>query len=344
MEQQEFENESKYLKKVLKELKSQKLHALEQLKSLEVQKTQLSKQYADDYYEMDDEEALTEGARLAEFDNLIDFTSQKIDRLRRQEYSPYFGRIDFVQQGKRKQNSYYIGVNNLVKNGEMPLVCDWRAPVSSLFYDYELGRAEYIAPQGKVEGEIKLKRQYQVKDGKLLSAFNSSLTIGDDILKSVLSGNATNKMKTIVSTIQKEQNKIIRANINGNMLVQGVAGSGKTSIALHRVAYLLYQNKNTLKAEDVLILSPNKLFGEYIADVLPELGEENISQMSFYRLAKEQLKFLGLELEKREKSLNNITNNTIKLNEIAYKHTYDFYESLQEFCKAYFNLNFKPKI
>jgi len=122
-----------------------------------------------------------------------------------------------------------------------------------------------------------------------------------------------------------------------------VAGSGKTSIALHRVAYLLYQNKNTLKAEDVLILSPNKLFGEYIADVLPELGEENISQMSFYRLAKEQLKFLGLELEKREKSLNNITNNTIKLNEIAYKHTYDFYESLQEFCKAYFNLNFKPK-
>ena len=302
----------------------------------------MSKEYAEDFYTMDDEEALTEGDRLAEFDGMIDFMDNNITRLNRQEYSPYFGRVDFSPAGE-KENKYYIGVNNLVKDGvDIPLVCDWRAPVSSLFYDFEMGDASYVAPDGKVDGQIKLKRQFDIKNGELINAFDSSLTIGDDILKTVLSQNASKKMTTIIRTIQKEQNKIIRANIDKSMLVQGVAGSGKTSIALHRIAFLLYQNKNTLKASDVLILSPNKLFGEYIADVLPELGEENIAQMSFYRLAQDELKFIGLDLEKREDNLEEVSKSLKRLNEVAYKHTYEYFDSLQKFCKTYFNFAFKP--
>ena len=343
MDKVQFEIEVKYLKKVLKEIKKQQLHYKNQISGLEKQKKNLSLQYSDDFYTMDDEEALTEGDRLAEFDNITKFMENNLDKLNRQEYSPYFGRVDFSIKGK-KSVPYYIGVNNLVKEGqELPLICDWRAPVSSLFYDYEVGKASFDAPDGKVEGDVTLKRQYDIKNGKLYNAFESSLTIGDDILKEVLSQNASKKMKTIISTIQKEQNKIIRANKEKNMLVQGVAGSGKTSIALHRIAYLLYQNKDTLKAEDVLILSPNKLFAEYIAQVLPELGEENISQMSFYRLAQTELKFLGLELEKREENLEEVCKFSNRLNEVAYKNSYDFFESLQLFCKNYFNFAFKPK-
>lgn len=341
MDENQIDLEQKYLKKVLREIKKQQIHTQEQIDSLKAQKKKLSVQYADDYYTMDDEEALLEGDRLGEFDQLIEFAENNQTRLNRQQYSPYFGRIDF---GEKTARAYYIGVNNLVKDGaSYPLVCDWRAPVSSLFYDYELGDAEYTSPDGRVKGKISLKRQYNIKGSKMLSMFNSSLTIGDQILKDVLSQKASSKMKTIVSTIQKEQNKIIRADINKSMLVQGVAGSGKTSIALHRIAYLLYQNKNTLKAEDVLILSPNRLFSSYIADVLPELGEENISQMSFYRLAEKELKFLGLELERREDNLEEVTQSHSRLNEVAYKNSYEFYQSLKVFCSEYFNLSFKPQ-
>lgn len=342
MDKEQLSLEEKYLKKVINEIKKQREALKQQQLAIENQKKELSKKYADDFYEMDDEEALLEGDRLAEFDNLNQFLEKGIVRLNRQEYSPYFGRVDFATRNQ-KPKSYYIGVNNLVKDGAItPLVCDWRAPVSSLFYDHEIGQASYTAPDGVFEGEISLKRQYEIKGGKLKNVFDSSLTIEDEILKDVLSQNTSLKMRTIINTIQKEQNQIIRANMNKSMLVQGVAGSGKTSIALHRIAYLLYHNKKTLKAQDVLILSPNKLFAEYIAEVLPELGEENMSQMSFYRLAQEELAFLGLDIEKREDNLEEVCASKQRLNEVAYKNSYEFFESLQNFCKEFFNIAFKP--
>jgi len=344
MNKEEILLEEKYLKKVLKEIESQKGYNYNIINSLEKQRKNLSENFSEDYYTMDDEEALTAGEELGRLEGLIDFSKQNIDKLSRQQYNPYFGRIDFCLKGKRKSLPYYIGVNNLIKqNSEIPLVCDWRAPVSSLFYDYELGDASYNAPDGTFAGKITLKRQYEIKNGILKNAFDSSLTIADDILKNVLSQKTSKKMKTIVTTIQKEQNKIIRNTTSKNILVQGVAGSGKTSIALHRIAFLLYQNKNTLKAEDILILSPNKLFSEYISDVLPELGEENISQESFYSLARKELKFIGLEFEKREDNINELITNVKRLNEVAYKNTYEFFESLQAFCKSYFDIAFKPK-
>lgn len=341
---EQIELESKYLKSVIKEINSQKIQKQRELQTLEKEKREFSLHFADDFYSMDDEEALGEGDMLSELDEAIYGAKKSYDRLLRQEYSPYFGRVDFVQRGKRKPTSYYIGVNNIVKQGkDVPLVCDWRAPVSSLFYDFELGLAEYFAPSGKVLGQIELKRQYKIKDKKLLKMFDSSLTIGDNILKDVLAGSASKKMKTIVSTIQKEQNKIIRSNSSKNMIVQGVAGSGKTSIALHRIAYLLYQNKNTLKAEDIVILSPNAVFADYISEVLPELGEENMSQMSLYRIANEELSFLKKGLEKREDCLFEVQNDKKRLNQVAYKHTYEFFESLKTFCQKYFDLAFVPK-
>ena len=341
MDSKELEKENDYLKRVLDEINEQKQAQNNQLVVINKERQSFSKHFSDDFYYMDDEEALSEGDMLAQLDQAEDFTKKQIDRLNRQEYSPYFGRVDFSTEKAR--NSYYIGVNNLTKLGEdVPLVCDWRAPVSSLFYDYENGEAEYRAPNGTVKGDISLKRQFEIKNKQIIKVFDSAITIGDDILKEVLSKKASKKMKTIVSSIQKEQNKIIRNEKAKTLLVQGVAGSGKTSIALHRVAYLLYQNKNTLKAEDILILSPNTMFSSYISEVLPELGEENMSQMSFYKLAKDELLFLKKDIQTREENLAEITKNIKMLNATAYKHTYDFYEALEEYCKAYFNIAFFP--
>lgn len=341
MDIKDLEKEKEYLKTVLTEIDLQKQSNNDQLQIIIKERQDFSKHFSDDFYYMDDEEALAEGDMLSEFDQAEDFIKKQISRLNRQEYSPFFGRVDFLCDGVK--NSYYIGVNNLTKLGEdIPLICDWRAPVSCLFYDYELGEAEYNAPNGNKKGEVVLKRQFEIKNKEMIKAFDSAVTIGDEILKDVLSKKSTKKMKTIISSIQKEQNKIIRNKDAKTLLVQGVAGSGKTSIALHRVAYLLYQNKENLKAEDILILSPNTMFSSYIADVLPELGEENISQMSFFKLAKDELAFIKKGIQTREENLSVITKSASLLNEVAYKNTYDFYEALEKYCDTYFNVAFEP--
>lgn len=342
MTQDDLIYENQYLNNVNLEIDEQLEQNQQLMQVLDAQKKEFSKYFSDEYYTMDDEEALEGGDKLSEIDSLIYYAKKNIDKLNTQKYSAYFGKVEFEEEGKNLP--YYIGVKSLTSpERELPFVCDWRAPVSSLFYDYELGQAEFEAPDGTRKGTVKQKRQFVIKNGKMEKCFDSSLTIGDEILKDVLSQNSSAKMKNIVSTIQKQQNKIIRSKSYQNMVVQGVAGSGKTSIALHRIAFLLYQNKDKIKAEDILILSPNKLFSEYISDVLPELGEENMSQMSFFRLAQKELFFIGLELEKREDNLEELTSDIKRLNEVAYKNTYEFYESLQEFCKNYFDLIFKPK-
>lgn len=145
-----------------------------------------------------------------------------------------------------------------------------------MFYDYELGEAHFDAPSGEVKGNIRLKRQYRIRDGKMEFMLESSLNIQDDILQKELSGNSDDRMKNIVATIQREQNKIIRNDTSNTLIIQGVAGSGKTSIALHRVAYLLYRHKGEITSNDILIISPNKVFADYISNVLPELGEEKL--------------------------------------------------------------------
>lgn len=210
-----------------------------------------------------------------------------LERLKKVQNSPYFARIDFVPEGGEKA-PYYIGLYAF-RHQKQLYVIDWRSPVASMFYDFETGPAAYTAPTEHVEGEIVLKRQFKIARGELEFAFDSSQNIQDDILQQELAHTSDEKMKSIISTIQKEQNRIIRDEEADVMIIQGVAGSGKTSIALHRVAFLLYRFRDTIKAENVTIISPNKVFGDYISGVLPELGEEPIFEASLEDLALVQI-------------------------------------------------------
>ena len=211
------------------------------------------------------------------------------DKLRKTKASPYFARIDFLPEtGDEGALAYYIGLYAFRHERQL-LIIDWRSPVASMFYDFELGHASYDAPRDHVEGELVLKRQFKIKNGEIEFAFDSSQNIQDDILQQELAHTSDEKMKSIISTIQKEQNKIIRNEKAHTLIIQGVAGSGKTSIALHRVAFLLYRFRNTIKAQNVTILSPNKVFGDYISNVLPELGEEPIFEASLEDLALVQM-------------------------------------------------------
>ena len=199
---------------------------------------------------------------------------------------PYFGRIDFTEnKNDSKTLPIYIGVHSFYdSNSKVSLIYDWRAPISGMFYDYELGEASYISPAGKVEGIISLKRQYRIRGGRMEFMIESSLTVHDDILQKELSSNADDKMKNIVATIQREQNRIIRNEDALVLIIQGVAGSGKTSIALHRIAYQLYTMKGEISSQDILIISPNKVFADYISNVLPELGEEIVPETSMEQI------------------------------------------------------------
>jgi DNA helicase II / ATP-dependent DNA helicase PcrA len=198
--------------------------------------------------------------------------------------SPYFGRIDF--EADNETAPIYIGIYTFFDETERAnLIYDWRAPVSSMFYDFELGEAWYETPSGKISGNILLKRQYKIREGKMEFMIENGVNIDDEVLQKELTKSSDDKMKNIVATIQRDQNAVIRNEISPIMIIQGVAGSGKTSIALHRIAFLLYRFRDSIKAKDILILSPNKVFADYISNVLPELGEEHIPELGMEELA-----------------------------------------------------------
>ena len=228
-------------------------------------------------------------------------------RFERMADAPFFGRVDFIFDGEDEAEPFYIGIGNFAeKAGMTPLIYDWRAPVSGLFYDYDKGPASYEAPAGTIRGEISSKWQYKIRGGKMIYAFESDTKIDDEILKQELGNNGDVKLKNIVRTIQKEQNAIIRNTKDKILVIQGAAGSGKTSIALHRIAYLLYHDRKNLKSSNVLVLSPNSVFGDYISHILPELGEENIREMSFDLFAYRELKDTAADCEDRYDHLERI--------------------------------------
>ncbi len=196
------------------------------------------------------------------------------------EKKPYFASIVFQDLDGDVFN-IYLSLTYLKDKNLNNILYDWRSPICSLFYDYEVGKCSYKAPAGIIEGELLRKRQYQIENNRLISVFDNDLNINDEVLQTVLSENSSEKMKNIVNTIQEEQNKIIRNLDDDNLIVQGIAGSGKTTVALHRIAFLLYQIKN-LTSSNILIFSPNNIFTEYISNVLPELGEENTLQTTFH--------------------------------------------------------------
>ena len=205
-----------------------------------------------------------------------------LQKLYRSQNKPYFASIIFNDE------LIYMGITHVEDNLNY-LVHDWRSPICNLYYDYEVGEAKYLAPDGFIEGNLSRKRQYIIEDGKLLNIFDNSINISDELLQQVLATESSDKMKNIVNTIQKEQNAIIRNTDDKNLIVQGIAGSGKTSVALHRIAFLLYRIAN-LNSKNILIFSPNNIFTEYISNVLPELGEDNTYSITFTSFLKDKIK------------------------------------------------------
>lgn len=200
--------------------------------------------------------------------------------------SPYFGRFDFLYIGDSpdETETFYIGRFGFTDEEGTPLIYDWRAPVCNLYYEFEIGKAHYVAMEQRFDGKLTGKRQIKIENSKLQFVLDSSLTIQDEVLQQTLNQHSNEKMKTIVTSIQREQNRIVRNESAYNVIIQGVAGSGKTAVALHRLAYFLYKFRETLKPERIFILSPNKVFGDYISSVLPELGEEPIRSFTLDEL------------------------------------------------------------
>ncbi len=335
-------NENEYLEKTKKILNKKIEQNSEKLKSYEQEFTQKKKELSDEYSEISRGGDLSQVySSIADYENIEKSIYKENQRLQNQKKSPYFARINFEPDNKKKVQKIYIGIGNVIHNNHV-YVADWRAPICSMYYDYNLGNASYVADGKTYGGIISLKRQYKIEDGKLLSYFETDMTINDEILQEILSHNVSIKMKQIVSSIQKEQNEIVRKDKTENMLVQGIAGSGKTSIALHRAAYLLYKYRGTIKSNDILIISPNNIFSSYISDVLPQLGEDNLVETTFAQIARAELK---KPIQTRESMLDEIATKPKQedLNEISYKSSYEYLDNLLRFLRGPFLETFSPQ-
>ena len=265
--------------------------------------------------------------------------AKKIDKLRtleRQIKSPYFARIDFKEAGQESE-SFYIGLSSVEDKDDFDFyVFDWRSPLANMFYDFEVGPAYYKAPCGKIEGEIEFSRQFNIRNSQIVFMHDSGSSLCDEALNTMLDRNATDKMKNIVATIQKEQNDIIRNDNSKILFIQGAAGSGKTSIALHRAAYLLYKHRKELKADNILIFSPNEVFAEYISDVLPELGENNMLQTTFELYSKKYLPkdyLFESKTEHLDYLYSGDKNSEVRKYAMEYKNSIRFMEILENFSQ-----------
>ena len=282
MSQNELDVEKQYLKKVIdflnEQIASSDEHVSQQKKNLIAIRKEM---FADGISTVDD---LDRNIEISQYHSMERMETAhyeqklgKLEQYKRIIDKPYFGRFDFTEDGEETEK-IYVGHQNVMKDGSYEvMVYDWRAPIASMFYRNEIGKAGYSAPCGEIEGAISLKRQYEIEKGELKYFFDSSVAITDELLQQALGHNASNYMKNIVETIQKEQDLAIRDKGNDLLIVQGVAGSGKTSIAMHRIAFLLYERMSEgLTSDNIMIISPNHLFGEYVSTVLPELGENNV--------------------------------------------------------------------
>ena len=267
-------------------------------------------------------------------ESLMTSQATKLRKLELSEKSPYFGRIDFLSNNNEVAK-IYIGKTNITdrENNEQVAV-DWRAPICSLYYDSELGAVSYEAPSGTISGELQLKRQIIIENGQLIDVLDTSLVSNDELLQPYLSVNADNKMKTIIASIQKEQNQIIRRPISENIVVQGVAGSGKTSVALHRIAYLVYNLGEQIKSNQFLVIGPNKYFLNYISSILPELETEPVDQQTYMDLVNACLNE-KLNLDDQNIILNQENENLSIKKILKYKSSLNYKDVLTQFMQQY---------
>lgn len=288
----EEKKEKEYLANMLQkvDIRLAEINDAIQLKSDEV--ASLNKHMEEHKRDMDHLEKNNMREAIFNFSLQGEHSVENRKRLNRLKDTAYFGRIDFSDSKTNDFKNIYVGVHNFQDtDSNRNLVYDWRAPISSLFYDFELGEGYYQTLSGLVKGNISLKRQFRIRKGEMEYMLDTDMTIHDEVLQKELGRASDAKMKNIVATIQKEQNAIIRNEEARHLIIQGVAGSGKTSIALHRIAFLLYRFKDTISSEDILIISPNKVFASYISNVLPELGEESVAETSMEEIANEILEY-----------------------------------------------------
>jgi len=264
-------------------------------------------------------------ALAVENENILNSNKLKLQNL---QGSPYFGRIDITEDGE--EDTLYIGTSTLQDDDGEFLIYDWRAPISGIYYNGMLGKVHYKTPNGTAEVDLKKKRQFQIVRNHIRTMFDTNETVGDEILQSVLSEYSDEYLKNIVATIQHEQNTIIRDTHSDVLLVQGVAGSGKTSAILQRVAYLLYHSRSTMTADNIVLFSPNKLFSNYISEVLPSLGERNMRQVTLNEFIALRLSGVQVEtlFERYEKDEHNLPQTTINIR--LYKESGEFLDKLDQ--------------
>ena len=298
------------------------------------------RKYFNDYFnELKDDEKkdLLENELLDT--NAYAYSLQFVARLGKQLKEPYFAGFTFKEDDEDEGESYYLSIQTLRQPETGAIVTtDWRAPVASLYYEAEPGKAKFSAPAGIIEGDLLKKKRYVFRDGKLIKSTEIGMPSDDEMLCEVLNQNSDTHMKTILQTIQKEQYKIVRDYIEGIAVIQGCAGSGKSSIALHKVAYVLYAFRDRLKHGEVTIISPNSVFSEYISSVLPELGEESVKEFLFEDVIQYALKDLEdykfTDRLSQQEIIQSSTPESIGYKRLAeYKSTMDFRNKVAEYVK-----------
>lgn len=258
----------------------------------------------------------------------------RVENLKKSEQRPCFARIDFKDNEEKEYNNIYIGKVGVFDTKSNILITDWRAPVASIYYDNNIGEAEYLAPDGIIKGDLSLKRQIIIEEGKLQSIFDVDSVSDDELLKPYLAVNADSRLKNIVASIQKEQNDIIREILYKNVIVQGVAGSGKTTVALHRIAYLIYNYSKKFAPNQFMVIGPNNFFIKYISNVLPDLDVGNAYQSTFTELAKE---FIGEKFEVSDLTFNltQVVNKKENLEFLKYKLSLDYKKDIDKYLAVF---------
>lgn len=336
-ENNEKELEQKHLDNIMEQIKEREKSLKKSIKSAEGEARELNSHFFDDVkldydgYSTSMETALSihqQQQLLSEREHAWQHSAKQLDTVERLEKRPYFARVDFKENGEEKPETIYIGLGSFADKDDHFLIYDWRAPISSIYYDGKLGKVTYNSPEGEITVDMTKKRQFMIEDGKIINMFDTNESIGDQMLMSVLSEKSSTQMKSIVTTIQREQNKIIRNTSADLLFVQGAAGSGKTSAILQRIAFLLYRYRGNLTSSDVIMFSPNQLFNDYIKNVLPEMGEQNMVQMTYWQFVARRLP--GMNVENLFKQFEDQTADT---NISKFKDSVNFFNLLTRYAK-----------
>lgn len=337
----QFAIEEEHLKENIELIKKEILNYVEHRKKILNYITEYRKNVLDEY--KDDEDKIAEYFDHERYivEEEFRFIDKKLRELNILSSSPYFGKVDFVEKDDIQKESLYIGRFGVAFKEEPDhMIVDWRSPIASLFYNNKLGENKYIAPEGEISVDVLSKRQFVIKKAKLLGMFDSELNVIDDVLQVMLSKNSSDKLKDIVTTIQEEQDYLIRQPRNKTIVIDGVAGSGKTTVALHRVAYLLYNYRKILQ-DKVLILGPNDIFIEYISTVLPSLGEVGVKQNTFKEFAAELTGITNV-MDNKEYMEKNLKGDKEFIKEVLYKSSIDYIKDLDNLVdkldESYFNI------